>query len=362
MNASTRRNLSALALAAGTTFGAWSPTCPAQTAKSNGTEFVTMRVHSTPISIKFEGGVLADFVKTVQAQRAADAWPINVILGTGTERITVRPIELKFVSVDTAMESLVYAAECPPGELRIELVSAHEDESPTFSIVRKDTGRPSGPNELEVVSIAQLTRPSVDGVSRADLAIEPDVVLSAVELALPAGDEPARVRYHEESQLLILQGSLRATNAVQRVINTMINDQRQRLGDAGRSQKDMIEARARVERTQIRVKTAEDAVSRMRIELDRTAALAAKGTASSGEVEAARANCTMSENALLDAQADFKEATALAALIESKWTPGPSGNPSDELTSLRKLVEDQTAQIKALTEELAALRKSKNTK
>ncbi|MCC6229116.1 MAG: hypothetical protein IT432_07820 [Phycisphaerales bacterium] len=364
MNASIHRNLAALVLAAGTTLGVWTPACNAQTEppSSDKTKFAAVRVPSTPITIRFQGGVLAEYVKAVQAQRGENDWPVNVILGPGTDRIVVRPVDLKFVSVDTAMEALVFAAEGTPGELRIDHVSAHQDESPTFSVIRKDINGHGGSQELEVVSIAQLTRPSVDGISRPDLAIKPDVVLSAVELALPAGDEPARVKYHEESQLLILQGSLRATNAVQRVINTMINDQRQRLGDAGRSQRDVIEAKARVERAEIRLATAEQSMALMREKLERVSELAKAGSASDGDVQEQRNAYGLAESTVLTARADLQEATALAGLIESKWTPDPSSTPGDDIASLRKVVEDQAAQIKALTEELSALRKQKNAK
>ncbi|MCC6970383.1 MAG: hypothetical protein IT434_09195 [Phycisphaerales bacterium] len=360
----TSRNLAAFVLAAGTTLGAWTPACLGQTelAKQGGGErMVTMRVNSMPISIKFAGGTIAEYVKAVQAQHKDNSWPVNVILGPGTERITVRPIELNFVSVDTAMDVLRFAAQCEPGELRIDHVSAHEDESPTFSILQKSGDSAQGRQELEVLSIAPLTRPSVDGVTRADLSIKPDIVLSAVELALPPGEETVRLKYHEESQLLILQGSPRATNAVHQVIKTMIDDQRQRLGDAGHAQKEMIEATARVERARVRLATAEQTAAMMRDKLDHTAELVKQGSMSTGELQEHRSAFANADAMVLTARADLQEAEGLAALIRDKAAGAPT-TATDELASLRKLVEDQAVQIKALTDELKALRQQKNAK
>lgn len=364
MNPSTRQNFVALVLAGGATLGAWSPTCFAQTEPPNAEkqQFASVRTPSAPITIRFQGGLLAEYVKAVQAQRGDNTWPVNVILGPGTDRIVVRPVDLKFVSVDTAMEALVFAAECSPGELRIDHVSAHEDESPTFSVIRKDNKGQVGTQDLEVLSIAQLTNPTVNGVVHPALAIKPDVILSAVELALPTGEEQARVKYHEESHLLILQGSSRATNAVHQVIKTMIDDQRQRLGDAGVSLKQMIESKARVERAEIQVKRRDAELAVLQGKLDQLSKFAQQGTVSDTEVQEARSQVDQAEAALLTARSDLQEATALAELLAKPSVVTRSDNTSDELASLRKLVEDQAAQIKALTEELASLRKQKNTK
>jgi len=320
-----------------------------------------MQVNSVPISIKFPGGTIAEYVEAVQAQRKDNSWPVNVILGPGTERIVVRPIELNFVSVDTAMDVLRFAAESEPGELRIDHVSAHDDESPTFSILQKSSDAARGRQELEVLSIAPLTHPTVDGVSRPDLAIKSDVVLSAVELALPTGEEPARVKYHEESQLLILQGTPRATNAVHQVIKAMIDDQRQRLGDAGHAQKEAIEATARVERARVRLATAEQTAAMMREKLDSVSQLVKQGSMSTGELQEQRAALGNADAAVLSARSDLQEAEGLAALIREKAAGAPA-TASDELASLRKLVEDQAVQIKALKNELNALRNQKNAK
>ncbi len=360
----TSRNFAALALAAGTTLGAWTPACLGQAEpaeQGGGQRMVTMRVNSIPISIKFPGGTIAEYIKAVQSQRKDNSWPVNVILGPGTERIVVRPIELNFVSVDTAMDVLRFAAQCEPGELRIDHVSAHEDESPTFSILQKSSDAARGRQELEVLSIAPLTRPTVDGVSRADLAIKSDIVLSAVELALPPGEETVRLKYHEESQLLILQGSPRATNAVHQVIKAMIDDQRQRLGDAGHAQKEIIEANARVEKARVRLSTAEQTVALTNEKLDRLSKLAQQGTVSNGELQDQRAESARADDMVLMARADLKEAEGLAALIHNK-AAGAAPAVSDELASLRKLVEDQATQIKTLTDELNALRNQKNAK
>lgn len=364
MKAPTRRDLTALVLAAGTALGAWSSTGLAQAEPPTPEKqrAAAIRVPSAPITIRFQGGLLAEYVKAVQAQRGDNAWPVNVILGPGTDRIVVRPVDLKFVSVDTAMEALVFAAECSPGELRIDHVSAHEDESPTFSVIRKDIKGQGGTQDLEVLSIAQLTNPTVNGVAHPDLAIKPDVILSAVELALPTGEEQARVKYHEESRLLILQGSSRATNAAHQVIKTMIDDQRQRLGDAGVSLKQMIEAKARVERAEIQAKRKDAELAAIQRKLDELAKLAQQGAVSASEVQQARSQVELAEIGLLTARSELQEATALSELLAKSTIAVKPSNTSDELASLRKLVEDQAAQIKALTEELNALRKQKNAK
>lgn len=359
----TRRNLAALALAAGTTLGAWSPVCLGQTPQpqpGGGDRTVMMRVNSTPISIEFPGGTIAEYIRAVQAQRTDNSRPVNVILGPGTERIAVRPIDLRFVSVDTAMDALRFATECEPGELRIERVSTHDDESPTFSILQK-SGDASRRQDLEVLSIAPLTRPAIDGVNRPDLAVKSDVVLSAVELALPAGEAPPRMKFHEESQLLIMQGSPRATEAVRQVIKTMIDDQRQRLGDAGRSQKEMIEAAARAEKSRIRLRAAEQVLDLTMSQFERTSELVKQGSVSTEDLATQRAELSNAKAMVLTARTELEEAEALAALIRKQTTDTPTAG-SDDLASLRKLVEDQAAQIKSLTEELNALRNQKSAK
>lgn len=359
----TSRSLAALALAAGTTLGALTPTClgqaePAQ--KSEQSPSTTPRGNSGTISVNFTGGTVADYVKAVQAQRAGKDYPVNVIFSPGTERIPVRAVEYSMVTVDTAMRLLERLAETAPGQLRAERISS-DNSSSTFAITQRSSERLSD-QELEVLSIAALTHPTVDGVSRPDLAIKSDVVLSAVELALPTGEEPARVKYHEESQLLILQGSPRATNAVHQVIKAMIDDQRQRLGDAGVSLRQMIEAKARVERSDIQAKRKDAELAAAQRKFDQVNKLAQQGTVSTSEVQEARSQVEQAEAALLTARSDLQEATALSELLTKKPMVASPGTASDELASLRKLVEDQAVQIKALKNELNALRNQKNAK
>lgn len=364
MNASTRRILASLVLAAGTTLGTWSPSCHAQSEPPRQNEkdpATATRVAPVTISLKFAGGTVADYVKAVQAQRAGKDNPVNVILSPGVERIAVNPIEFNLVSVDTAMRLLERVAEVPPGQLRAERISG-DAMSSTFAINQRSADRTSSEQELEVLSIAQLTNPTVDGVARPELAIKPDVILSAVELALPTGEEPARVKYHEESRLLILQGSPRATNAVHQVIKTMIDDQRQRLGDAGVSLRQMIESKARVERSQIQVNRKEAELAALQAKLDRLSKLAQQGNVSDTEVQEARSQVDQAEASLLTARSELQEATALAELLAKSSVAARPDNTSGELASLRKLVEEQAAQIKALNDELNALRKQKNTK
>lgn len=364
MNASTRRNLAALVLAAGTTLGGWSPSCQAQSEapKQNEKEpVVAPRAAPVTISLKFAGGTVADYVKAVQAQRAGKDNPVNVILSPGVDRIAVNPIEFNLVSVDTAMRLLERVAEVSPGQLRAERISG-DAMSSTFAITQRSGDAAAYDQDLEVLSIALLTNPTVDGSPRPELAIKPDVILSAVELALPKGEQPARVKYHEEARLLVLQGSPRATNAVHQVIKTMIDDQRQRLGDAGFSLRQMIESKARVERSQIQANRKEAELAASQRKFEQLSKLAQQGSVSDTEVQEARSQVGQAEASLLSARSELQEATALSELLAKSNTSAKPDSTSDDLASLRKLVEDQAAQIKALTEELNALRKQKNTK
>lgn len=358
---SRAKAIAAMILLAGSTHAALTSPCGAQQGDSRHVEYAENRLPNGAgsITVKFEGGTVSSYVKAVQAAAAKE--PFNVVVGPGCESITLRPIELNMVSVSTAMKAMQFATDTTTGDLRIGNVSTNSNEAPTFAVNAYNTSHPPTQSDLDVLSIAQLTRPTVDGVSRQDLAIKADVVLSAIEMAMPTNEEPARIKYHEDSQLLIIQGSPLATNAVQMVIKTMLEDQRHRLGDAGVSLRQMIESKARVERANIQLKRCEAELSADKRKLDQITKLAEQGSVSAGDVQDLRTQVEHSEAAVLTARSELEEATALMDLL-TKTPISTKSDASDELASLRKLVEDQAAQIKALTDELRALRQQKSGK
>jgi hypothetical protein len=171
------------------------------------------------IDLNFAGGTVSEYAAAVRAA----ARNINIVLSPGAGEFTVPPVELRHAFVPHAMKLLEYLAHHPHGRLMVR----HEHENPMFAdmfIVAADIRRPTiSPTELET-RVYSLVGIIDEQVTAAD-------VLAAIEAALGLLEgeyQPAKIRLHEATGLLIVRAHPMQVFHVDEVMEQLTNATAQR--------------------------------------------------------------------------------------------------------------------------------------
>lgn len=188
------------------------------------------------ISVQFAGGTLADYVQALK--EAAPNFNIMMIVPEAKE-IRVPALKLDSVGYYPALRVL-------QGDYRVE-------DGTTVKLLVNDLGGPrDGENASPVYKIwserAEVRKPpaqvrvwNIGELIGADR--KADDVLTAVETAvgLLSGYEPAKIRYHAETALLVASGEEEQLRAIDRVI-AGIQEGRRKPGDGVVTQNRLLEA------------------------------------------------------------------------------------------------------------------------
>lgn len=181
------------------------------------------------LTFEFKGGTADDYVSTVR-KNAPDA---NIVVMGELSRINVPPIRLQSVSVWSALDVLQSTPADEQSGLRgIDVqwkMSVPQTRGPVPSM------RPVGGGGAPVYIVTAVTTNS--GIVKAtrtmsvlevnqmlESGIKAEDLLTAVEasLAMLKNEfEPADVRFHEQTGLLIVRGHPEQTNAVQSVVDQL---------------------------------------------------------------------------------------------------------------------------------------------
>lgn len=169
------------------------------------------------VSLSFPGGTMGDFVAAIRRTVAK----VNIVLSEPAARVTLPPLELLEAGLAQTLEVACQVAEGPyevrMKEFRGEGEWIYTITAPKAPQVRPESVTPASPPRtmMRVLSLAGL----VNGRS----AMRVESVLSAIELACEplAGTTPVRLRFHEDSGLLIAVGSDEQIAQVQEVLQTL---------------------------------------------------------------------------------------------------------------------------------------------
>ncbi|MFK7742563.1 MAG: hypothetical protein AB8H80_19790 [Planctomycetota bacterium] len=184
------------------------------------------------VNLKFDGGSLAEYVAAIRAQQPK----ANIVLAVGARTAVVPSLELREAGIEQALEAACMAVEA---DFRVTVREFKGPGQPVYSIVaeqrrvRKTAAapKPAGPARTamdyrlqRVFSLNEITQERPNGLP----GVSVETVLSAIELAMLGVGDPPKVRFHKDSGLLLLRGSLDHAELVQQMLATMMLDQRQR--------------------------------------------------------------------------------------------------------------------------------------
>lgn len=165
------------------------------------------------LTIDFPGGTAADYIL---ALREADPAANIVVLGD-LSGIALRPVQLKNVELVSALRVLNYVGhEQGNVRARIQIEERGDRSAPIYTIVT-DGPKSDSSNMTPQTIVISMADVLSDQLKPADALSAIEAAIALVNIAEPA---PA-IRFHEETSLLLANGTMEHLNAIRQVVNQL---------------------------------------------------------------------------------------------------------------------------------------------
>lgn len=310
------------------------------------------------LSVDFKGGPLREYIASLK--KAASDEPVNVVI-SGNADVVLPPIALKGVAIEAAVGLLEHL----DGSEHRVVVSLTGDRgaAPVFVVntivpraVRGASGgdAPGAPMDLAVFSLRSILEvpPGTPGVpgTKAD----PAAVLTAVQTVLSMGGGPSsEMKYHQDTQALVIRGTPDQTGAVQRLLNALRDDLMRVRSAAVESQLRESQMAADIQRARVDIEAARMEANFAEQELAQVKVMADKGTLTAADVAKAELNFRRHQADVERAEIQLRsQAEQFEAWRRSRGAAGGGAMTPDELRQRIKEVESTLA---SLREELRKL-------
>lgn len=266
--------------------GGGAPTAPAQPAPA--------QPEAARLNVDFPGGPVMAYVEMLRRQ--APAGMANIVVSAAAARMPLAPIMLRDVTVANAVFAMRTAAGSAEGELQVNPFGVRQGEPiptrdtifqvdyyPRLVMQTPRTVQQENPSQMHVLSL----RPVLNaGAGTLEVRAEP--VLTAVQAAieLAPGSEPAEMRFHAETALLMVRGSIAQLRAAEACVEEIANDLRaRREAEEAALKPEMMLAdlRAEVAEAEAAVRIAHERLARRTEELKAVKVLFDAGTVSMQE-------------------------------------------------------------------------------
>ncbi len=314
----------------------------------------------TTFDITFPGGSLDAFVEAIR--RAAPHSAANIVISGETDDLVLPQIELKQVEVGSASHMLEVLL-LPNHDVRVRDVLAN-GSLPIYVIgVERRTGfagesrssRPQ-PRTTDVFSLRSLVSvPPGIPVDSGNL-LTTETVLSAVEttLALESGDDQAELRYHPDTQVLVIQGSPRQTEIVASLLATLDHELNQRRHDVARAASEIADVQAALEQAEIAARKQENRMHTAMTRFEEAKRLAERELVSQAELEQSAAELRDAELGIAASRVEIDRQKQRLEILQAAMD-------ATAATSVRTPIPDSPsaiqARIAALEDELAVLKR-----
>ena len=192
------------------------------------------------IELEFPGGTIAEYVEALNEV----VGKANIVVMAAARDIEMPPIELNSVALGSALE-LIQGEFQPQERVRVQVhvdeVSMYEEGEKPIHRVFAEVHRQGRPSEtsVHVWTVANLLSEN----------LPPDAVLTAVETAVELVTDlrqPAEIRFHEATGLIIARGSRQQLEAVDYVVRQVEEGIERRRAASREAQEMPSEARARI--------------------------------------------------------------------------------------------------------------------
>jgi len=238
---------------------------------------------ASALTLDFPGGTAADYIG---ALRKASPNANIVVLGD-LARIRMAAVQLKNVDVHSALlvlDRLPQDQGSFIAKVNVENVASSQDVPDVFTVTAdiRDRGNPPGVQQTTVISMADLLG---ENLKSSD-------ALTAIQTALgliASGGEPAQIKFHEETGLLICRGSPEQIENIEQVIRQL----RERAGTL-----DMRAQSAKAEQQQAEA---------MHLAADRDSKARAENEALSRQLSEWQTRAQLMENAVEEARKEMSQ-------------------------------------------------------
>lgn len=174
------------------------------------------------VSLNFAGGTLAEFVDAVRKDQSR----ANIVLATQARDAQVPAIVLKSAGLEQALEGACMAAAADY-DVRVKEFRGFGEPVYSITAVQRPASRQGAPRralataiEQVVFSTSSLTIEREKGMKPLEVA----TILSTIELAMADEQKAPRIRFHEDSGLLLVRGSRAQTGVAEQVLRTLEKD------------------------------------------------------------------------------------------------------------------------------------------
>lgn len=242
------------------------------------------------VTFDFPGGTLRDYVQTIRDAAGDD--PVNVLLSDSAAQIPIPATSMRRVSPEAAFDVLSVVAEIPPSaRLIVESSGGGRASAPAYAINLIDTGHSPfsrADREIKVFSLGWLLE--TPGNDEEDLpTLSTDEVLGAIEstVEMIANDDqpPADVRFHPDSNLLVVYGNPLQLHAVSDILESLGDDLRERRQEIQSTSKQMRDLEQQMEEMRIDMEQAARKNERREMHMNQLADLVEQGAISEDEDE-----------------------------------------------------------------------------
>lgn len=158
-------------------------------------------------NLSFKGGTAAEYLETVRRAHP----PANIAAMPGVERFEIPPVEFQWATVEAAvrmLEDLQRTSDAGREELRVRMLPVEGSAEPLVQVLVE---RRRGEETSMVWSVAETLSRGVD----------PADMLTAIETALRQFESPATVRFHKETDLVIVRGTSDQLSAIDMVLGRL---------------------------------------------------------------------------------------------------------------------------------------------
>jgi len=374
----TSRSLSALTLAAfaGLTAPAFAQGTGKEVAVPRGTlgqpsqdANMSSRERTPPVvTVNFAGGPVGEYIKALRESTGEE--PVNVILSTAAAELVLSPITLRNVSLDVAVQAISAAAGDAAGGFSIRrikpLADVSNQASPVYAVDFVPREFPRGarhtsPSEtplIQVFSLRPITEAEAGDPLGASVAERAETVLTAVQTALDIAPnesgQPAELKFHRDSGLLIVRGTRSQIAAVEESMHRMqadVDRRRATTKAAAVPEEALIERRARAQKARVLMEQSMRELELSRNNFARVQELVAAGSVSTGELTEAQLRLDTAESHVRTAEVELMQMQEMLRLIERSRAAAASGPTVVDLSSWPKeQYSSVLLMLKSLTE------------